>query len=794
MKIVIQNKAIVVVLNSEINARFAALVTVFFAYLLFFSSSANARLDGDVSLTYSLYNGSAKRDFIPCPVNISMPDGSVVSAPVGAVCVRNADGSIKIANGSERSRMSSSSLVQNYSVLYSSTGEIYNSRVGHYDVALGYNWTALDTTFKSSSQPDDDYNKTRGHLMFKGEVNIDPKEVPFRLNAYSRDMSNNTISMTNGNGMQNFGSILGYRDQATGINDGLHIESGVTLVAGVKNGMTNGYNELLRHFPMILIDYKDSINRDMRSTTPSDDRLSRLAFVSLNKKDNWFHYRHTLYEDHLNNLNNYVENEVQLGTVDQYMARRWIDFSNWIKVSTDLQFSKRQSNYQANAIEDINLNLFVIGERKSWNVRTFSTFDRYKDENNKLSYQATIPVYASGVYSKDVSWNARTSYRDNQDIDNTLGTRSKFTNMLAGYRVDAYKVAPFTFSQSFDVESSKTNISDFMTLSGTLETASTARFSRNLALGAVYNIKNSTTTSSSAPTSDFLEQKLDLRGGYSVTDTLRFEAHQTTTFTKGNFVAFSGTTRDSQTQLGQYYNPRSQLTNNIGSETYSSLTTLSAAWNPKPRLSLVNTISEDIYKTAVIGVSPVTEVLSVIAFTNDIWSVSNSAKYTHGSRDILDDHANSISNNATLRYIHSRNLDASASAFYLSSYSNGSSTRESSFEQRANYKFYTKSGVARKIFEVNETLLYNDGAESKDRTFTKSLMLGFSYYPIRQLTLSGGAGYSYTTSISDYSIVGNASVIANFRLLQTSLDYVHGIRKSDGAREDKFTGNVRKSF
>lgn len=716
-------------------------------------SVAGASLTGDASLTYSTYNERDKHS----------------------------------------NHVSSSSLVQNYSLLYSSSGTLYNSRVGNYDVSLGYNWTALDTEFKSSGQPNESYNETRGHLLYNGEINLDPKEVPFRLHAYSRDMTRNSVTSTEGRYPQNMTPIYDSRMQATGINDGMHIESGATLVAGVKNGMTNGYNEILRHFPMILIDYKDTINRDLRSSSPVDDRLSRLAFVSLNKKENWFHYRHTLYEDNLNNLNNYVENEVQIGTVDQFMSRRWVDFANWLKVSTDLELSRRKSNYQANPIEDINLNLFVTAERATWNARTFSTFNRNKDENNKLTYQAVLPLYVSGVVSQDLSWNTRTSFRSNHDLTE-LGARSRFTDVLAGYRVDALKRAPFTLSQSFDVETSETNTSDFVMLSGALETVTTPRFSRNVHLGASYTIKNSSTSVGTGSSSDFLEQTLNLHGAYAPSATLRYEARQNTTFTRGNFASFAGTTGDATTQLSQYVNPRNVGALNVGSDSFHSLTSVTVSWEPKPRLNTFFTVNEDIYRTPVIGVSGVTEALTGITYTNAAWSVSDTLKYSHGSRDTFDDNSNSVSNSSAVRYVHSRNFDIGGTATYSEVFAHKDSYRTIDVVQNANYNYFTKSGVMRKLLEFNETLKYSDNTQDVNQVFNKSLMLGFRYYPIKQLTLAGGAGYAYVSSITDYSIVWNASVAANFRLMQVSLDYVHGMRKADGARENKFTGNIRKSF
>lgn len=719
------------------------------ALILFCSSVAGASLSGDASLTYTAYDGHA--------------------------------------NGSNS--MSSRSLVQNYSLLYSSGGPVYNSRVGNYNVSLGYNWTALDTTLKSSTQPTENYNLSRGHILYKGEINLDPKEIPLRLNAYSRDMTSNSILNSNGIGRENFSSFIGDHNQQIGINDGLHIESGATLVAGVKNGMTNGYNEVLRNFPMILLDYKDSIIRDLRSINPVDTRLSRLAFVSLNKKDNWFHYRHIQFDDYLYTSNNYVENEIQLGTVDQNMERRWIDFTNWLKVSTDLQLSRRKSNYERNPIEDINLNAFVAAERQSWNMRSFTSFNRHKDEANRLSYETSLPLYASGLVSQDISWNARTSFRDNHDVD-ALGVRSNFTTMLVGYRLDAFRRAPFTLSQSFDVESSQSLISNYLTLSGGLETTSTPRFSRDVTLGASYNIKNAAASSSTDSTSNFFEQKLDLRGGYSFSNILRFDVRENIIFTKGNLPSFNETTRNSGFQLGQ----SSDFRNAINSEGYHSLTTAAISWNPKPRLNIHLTMDEDVYKFSGRGVANFTEVRSGILFSNNAWSVSDTITYNHGDRAALDENADFISNYASLNYIYSRNFDAGLKVSYSTSYSTAETVHYTDIEQRANYNIFTKSGIIRKLLEFNETLAYSSGAETSSHEFRKGLMLGFKYYPISRLTLAGGVGASYVTSPSDYTLIWNASAVANFKLLQASLDYVSGIRKLDSARENRFTGNIRKSF
>lgn len=729
-----------------------------------FEAECVAGLSGEASLTYSSYEGSNDQY-----------DGN--SQPV------------------RREHSSTKSFVQNYSLMYDSSGTIYNSRVGHYNVLLGYNWTALDTKFNTTSSGAESFNETRGHLLYEGNITLDPKEVPFRLNAYSHDLTQNSIAYSSGTSKGGFSSVFGPRVEAVGINDGLHIESGVTLVAGVKNGMTNGYNEILRHFPMILLDYKDTINRDLRSLSPVDDRLTRLAFVSLNKKDNWFHYRHTLYHDYINPSFNFYENQVQLGTIDQYMTRRWIDFANWIKVSTDIQFSKHQSNRQANAVDNIDLNLFVIGERKYWNASTYSSFSRVKAENNTISYQSSVPLYIAGIVSQDISWNARASYRGNRDLAES-GSDATFSNILSGYRVDAFKRAAFTLSQGFDVETSKSNTSDFLTLSGSIETTSTSKYSNTTSLAASYKIKSTSSgdTSTNA-TSDFLDQQININWSYSLAKNVRISASQSNSFTNGTSSSFSSGVSNSVTTLNLYSNPRNLEGASAGSKSYRSLSSITVSWQPEARLNTFFTINEDIYKSNSSGVSPATEIIAGGTFNTDTWKITENAKYSRGSREYIDNvDVDSFSNNASLHYIHSRNFDSVVNASYSWSSSKGIVTNSTDIEQRLNYSYFSRLGISRKLFEVSESLEYTDGTSNSNRTFNKKILLGLKYFPLKQLTLGGSIGYSFVTDPGDYSLVWNTSAVANFTMMQASLDYSHGIRKIDGARENRFTGNIRRSF
>lgn len=728
------------------------------------------------------------------------------------------------------SHLSGNSFTQDYSLLYDTKGTIYNSRIGKYEVALGYNWSALDTTIKGSDllvgttlQSPENIKETRGHLYYSGEILLDPKEMPFRFTAYSRDLTKNSVAYSDTPLIskmfsQNGGVLLGTPNLASGINDGVHINSGATLVAGVKNGMTNGYNEVLRHFPMIMLDYRDQINRDRRSITPIDTRLSRLAFVSLNKKDNWFHYRFSTYKDYINSDNNYEESQVQIGTVDQTMARRWIDFSNWIQVSTDLQFTKRNNFRTLENYEEVSLNLFGQARRNSWELRSYNYFDRYREESGRLTYSTNLPLYISGVLNPDVSWRTRTSYRD---IHDTTGAR--LLNLLGGYQVEAFKRSQFTLTHFVDIESSSTTNADMLVLSAGLETTSTSRFSRQWTLGASYKFKD-IVNKSTLDSSDFYVHRTSLQAGYVPTNQLRVVVRQDNEFTHGTNQVFTSPVRDVNSTIPQYDNPRGYLSSLSGASGFRSLSYLSVMWNPLPRWRYSLTASEDIFSASDSSSSKFTNLSAAMDYSNEALKINNSLSYTN-SNDSINSQASTLSYRATLSYQHSRSLNSRLMFSCFASTLSGLSSSGYDAEQQSNYSYYSYAGIARKLFEISEVLTYSNSptldavrfysansnydynailaadakstssvATSNIRTSRGSLSLGAKYYPLRQLTLAAGGRYLFDNTLDNYSMLWYSSISTNYKLLQASLDYYQGKRQSDGLIEKKFTANVKKLF
>lgn len=725
---------------------------------------------------------------------------TLLLSPNTAFCRISADAELGYTNydlkNNSNQHLTASSFYQRYSILYSKRGNILNERFARYDVSVGYEWSGFNSSFKSGTSENIDEGK--GKIKYSGDLTVDPREIPFRLHLYSHDTGGSSFYMGN-----RFNSVLLNNQQIRsditslspninipmGITSGQHISSGATLVMGVKNGMTNGYNEILRHFPMLMLDYSDRINVDNNyNGFREDNRLSRLAFVSLNKKDNWFHYRYTTYKDNIDPGNNYLEKQIQIGTVDHQLQRRWIDFSNWLQVSADGQLTRRTSAVATDSFDEINLNLFGSARRSTWEARMFNSFNRYKDSDNLITYKTSIPVYASGIYGPNIHWDAFAAYRDNVT---TKG--EQYTSTTGGYRLDTFKRSPFNLTQSFSIDhSNQSNGNTSLGLGGSLGTNSTKRFSNSVSLSGLYSMNHFVYHSPDMYDSTFTTHNLNVRAAYFASNTFTVTFNQSNTITNGKSQNISSGITGVITNSPQYFNPRNGSTDITSS--YRSVTNLSASWNPKPRLFLTLSITEDIFKQKESGRSDVTSVESQIKYSTQSLTLSSVNKYANTSSRELNNQSNSISSENTASYIHSRNLDSRVAISYYRPFESNGASDTLNLYQSLNYYHYKVNGMQRRLFEINESFesvgSMNNWGDLRRNYFT----LGVKYYPIRQLQLSSSATYLFVDKIDNYQMSYHASVAANFSLLSASLDYSYGKSKADGRTEKIFSANLRKRF
>lgn len=720
--------------------------------------------------------------------------------------------------------ISATSLQQQYSLLYETTGVLVDGRLGRYKFSIGGEWAGYNTSikdynallFNKDGEPllDDKDVQKRGtrvikpqprrarHLLWDIDVAIDPREMPFTFRAYSRDMKRMSFDVDTVSEVQAVDPIIDPRI-ATNIFDGVHIVSGATLKLGVKNGMTNGYNTVFRDLPMILVDYRDEIHRDWGDQTPVDSRLERLAFVSLNKKDNWFHFRTTRFTDKISPDSSYRETQIQLGTVDQALVRRWIDLTNWIKISVDGQYTKRKDfSTEGFTEEQMELNLFGIATRRMWEAKTFNWFSRTVDTNGPL-YERRIPITARGNIGLDTEWNLRTSYEDWQRV---TGHKEDRTTMQASLRVDTFKRSPFTLANTISVEKHKSDGSDYISIDELIETNSTRRFSDRWSLYASYNIKGFSSdavvttideangdilgTNTTSTPDGYVSQALRGRAIYRPSQLWKTEVEAAYSRTDGNPQAGIAQAATSNTKTtGQSFSHDGTL------QEYSrySLTTRTD-WEPVQRLKFNLTASGDVLQIKDTPTDYLTIVGGSVDYTIAKLYVRLDTRYTlrwggdEGRGYMLEQ-------SGRLQYNPDRSMDAGITyRFFRGKDGRGDESGEDySVSQTFNYYLYSTRGVARRVLEVNETAELSRSSIEKRKT----LGIGLRYNVTKQLFIAGRARYSFLNRVSgeERELSYNGTIGVDFQKLHVALDYGYGRRDSEDKRIDKRLGvNVRKIF
>lgn len=722
---------------------------------------------------------------------------SIVLLPSEASCRLSGEADLGYADyessGTDRN-YSGNSFTQRYSLLYDAAGTLAGGRLGKYDVGLGFEWLKFNTTEKQGDSPSRRINEDRAHLNYRGDLILNPKELPLKLRLYSQDPNRSVFSsgVIDSEQVSTFGGYTPVTTNiTTGIDNGIHVTSGATLVMGVKNGMTNGYNEVLRHFPMLMLDYRDEINRDLNRLYPVNTRLSRLAFVSLNKKDNWFHYRYVTYDDKIDGTNNYKESQFQLGTVDNGLQRRWVDFTNWLNVSVDGQFTQRKYVRFQEDYDEMSINLFAKARRQTWELRTFNNFTRLDEINlDRITYMTTLPAYASGTISPTAGWSAYAKYDSN-----TMTTGGYFKTITGGYSVDTFRKSPFTLTHGLTAEQvSISSNSDTLILTGNIGTSSTRLFSDNLSLKARYDIRNYHTDSGGNGTNNFLDQEIKTMARYTPINQVRIIAQQDLRHTDGSSPSLASPVIGTAINSSIYQGPGSDG-GNTGGSTFESTTNLRVEWTAAPRLNFNLSGTESIYVPEH-GERDTASKLSAMADYNgkNLKIFSNSV-YATGEINSGDSLSTFTSTNDA-SVIFSRSLDAKFNLTYVKTFGTNSPRAVFSAAQSLNYRYRAGSGFARDLFEINESFTYAEevttGVNTKSRHNTA--MLGAKYFPLRQLMIAGGAKYFFENNGENAALNYYGTVAMNFRLLTASIDYAYGKNKADGRVEKRLSANLKKRF
>ena len=345
---------------------------------------------------------------------------------------------------------------QQYSLLYKSKGVINSGRAGKWDVALGYEWNDL-----SSELDDISYDETTDKILFQGDILFAPGGLPLRVHAFSYDMHQSLpYSDTRGD----FGALIDPGIFTT-IENGQHISTGITLLAGIKNGSYLGeYRELLSQFPKLLIDFREELVRDTERRDQVHYRMRDLAFVSLNKKDNWFHYRHQDFKDYEDPNNDYTQKTFLLGTIDHMERRQWINLTNWIKISTDVSLTQYEETLRPWEQEDTYaFNLFSLARRSNYEVSNPASFRR-SARDTKVESSLYFPVFASGALDSQSLWRLMLVGNREEDeyfasgTSDRFGTADRSEDTLYGrFQFETTRYAGYVLTPEIALETNKTS-------------------------------------------------------------------------------------------------------------------------------------------------------------------------------------------------------------------------------------------------------------------------------------------------------------------------------------------------
>lgn len=695
-----------------------------------------------------------------------------------------------------------SSFLQTYSLLYESNHLINGGRAGEWNISLGYQWSSL-----SNSLNGEDETFKAGKVLYKGDLLFAPGGLPLRVYMYSRDM--NVAAPVLGSGAQLVDTTV-YRDLN---GSGEHYETGITMWAGIKNGSYLGqYREMLSQLPKLLMDYRETYVRDLDGLDQSHWRMRDLAFVSLNKKDNWFHYRASEYTDMLNPGSDYERRTYLLGTVDHTMKRQWINLTNWIQLSVD--GSLEQSASASDRDEDTyQLNLFTKFRRKEWQAQNFSSFERSLDEAGKQEKNFIFPLFASGQLDPRNKWRMSLIQSSEEKMyasQPTINEYLLFTNYQLETVRQSGKIQTSTLAfdvkrgslqdngqaAQFDLEFRTDNRRDLLT---------------DWRAGYGAGWFNSTETGD-----NYVEQKMEFSLTHRPSKDLRIGGNQLLVMGSGNYDAYSteylrpalsGSTRSSNfADYDVSGNPWRSKT-----DLYLEFTA-NSRWNHR-LFSLYDYISRD----------PESESLFELGYKlryNDREKVAQfEALYQSGDDLALPTYASEIgslpsfvgtpeksfSGSGSLSYAPVRSWSTKGKAGFLWAEGDRGSAGVFALEQRVQYNLFASSGLRRKLMVFEEELYYERFLRVDNETYQGDapwyvrLRLASTFFLHRYLTLGARAEYRYygesDANVMDYSL----SAQIPFEKLSVQVQYAYG--QSDAyspegpaVTEHRWEVDIKKTF
>lgn len=723
-------------------------------------------------------------------------------------------------------------LSQRYQLLYADRGLWKKGKIGSYDYSIGYEWNMVDADQSKRSfdgnMVDDSTSIKTGKVLYRGDVLIAPGGLPFRLHLYSHDQQASIFET---------GRVLGRPAESENepsrqllipeiiddISNGQRYHTGGTLLVGIQNGRYQGqYRDLLSKLPRLLVDYKEIYVRDMKSLTPQHYRDRDLAFVSLNKKDNWFHYRFNDYVDFENDDSNRKERTYMLGTIDHNMVRHWVNLTNWIQVSADISFVQemKSSAEKIRSIEEYQdadvtertylVNLFAKARKGKFEAVTLNSYERksiYSDTETRIE----VPLFINGSIDRDTSW--RTTFiasRERRQFlisEEETNDQSAYLSML----VNAFKQSRYNLDVKLEGEINRDEIRSGEAVRATLEYLSNRHYQSALdfrlqSMTAYVQGENDDYDLKT----DYFEQGFEFGAKWQATKRLKIDANQRLLF---GFGDLSGRFTDRIIASGS----QSLLESSGGLEqrTERVFRSTTSLYLDHVMGRLTNRLGGTFdYVEDELDSSYQYQLSHRLQFSGKSLHFNSTTLYTGGDEVESTTLANVVSVDQQTTGVVDWRLEHRSSVAYSPSpflkfkargnvlyqeRDTGDSSLNLSFEEEARFNLMKYTGIKRTVASLIQEYEYLsmkefDGTRKASNTFSLTL----NYYPTTSSLLGVKLRYRNFHPYSDDELTCFLTAAQTFQRMKISLDYAYGQRDNGSLypdrKEHRWEVNVEKTF
>ena len=739
----------------------------------------------------------------------------VSGAPLAAVAAGTLSGSAELRYAQQEARengqtvLDASHFAQQYSLLYQSKGQIMQGRGGKYALGLGYEWNALNADLNGENA-----DIQTGKVLYKGDVLVAPGGLPFRLHLYSADMVKSHFieqgvdSLFDPTGSDSF--IPGR--PLTNITNGQHTRTGITLVVGEANGRYAGaYRDILEDAPRLLIDYAEDYVRDLKSFTPQHFRSRDLAFVSLNKRDNWFHYRLFEHRDFLQAREDFDEKSFLLGTIDHTNLRRWINMTNWIQVSADGSYTTGSRPYVADGgFNRYDLNLFARARRADWQASNFNSFSRL-EEFGALKRRMETPVYAQGDWGRDSSWRGRFIGQRESDLIYATGEERTKDVLYATTRVETFKHQPIIVAPEVAAEVKGGTRGEGKSARVGLEVFSNRSYRPRFDWLGGYSLSHFGGTGETGFETSFWEQIFRGSIATDLTSSFRTGFEQEAIFGSGTLDRTSS----------QYIVPRSDLgipeymaqINQRDGSVFRSISTWFGEHRSANRLYNRFELTYDRLHTDAENTDQIelahnlrydwrslnVDMRNRLILGNDIQSRDSFGDSIFAPNLVNAAGDKSFVHSTNLWYSPGRSMEASGRLNYEWRDSGVATSSRWRALQDYRYNIFQVNGIVRKLADIGERLEYEvfDPASGQRETATAFTLLG-NYYPTRHTLLGARIRYEMRSPEDTDTLTWYTTAGLDFEKFQLALDYSYGTRTAGTLiperKEHRWEVQVKKTF